>query len=85
MQGTAVRLQAIVVNHAVDGIDMVMCMDMVHCSGGVSFSGDRVSFSGAQASYGTSLQRKRGKSSAGWCTACIIMDKDFQAVFNGQQ
>ena len=80
--GRLVGVRAVVVDSIVDGVDVVLGMEVIDQLGGVLVAGSKVQFGGEQclvAARSVSLSDGDGRGGI-----CAIQDKDFNAEFDGE-
>ena len=80
--GIPVRVRAVVIDSLVEGVDVVLGMELINQLGGVTICRNQVRFGGLQCSAAVREElTPRGSMGGG---ACSIKDKDFTAVFDGE-
>ena len=84
--GAPVRVFATVVDSIVDGVDVVLGMDVINRLGGVTIRGGRVEFGEGRCALATGQKLEQDTSGAReGGSHCEIVDKDFTAVFDGSR
>ena len=72
--GVRVKVKAILMNHIIDGIDIIIGMDIINEMGGVTIKKAEVTFEDVHCAV-----------AAHWLNVYKIEDKDFEANFNGEK
>ena len=77
VSGRSVRVRAVVADKVIDGIGVVMGMDVIGQLGGVTVNEHGISFGTPQSVGLVAINSPRGNN-------CVIEDEDFRAEFDGE-
>lgn len=86
VNGECVTVRAVVSNHLVDGVDVVLGVDVIDQLGGVTVTQGKVCFGAVGvASVSQGIEHRSTGESDDSCSGIVIEDPDFHATFDGQK
>ena len=80
--GISVGVRVVVMDSLVEGVDVVLGMELINQLGGTTICQNKVRFGGLQCSAAVEVETVPRESAKGG--VCSIKDKDFLGVFNGE-